>query len=156
MKLYSFNNFQLQSFVFLKIFQKHCFFKKCPKNLKIFGKFKFFCISCCNFIGLFNGTQTSKSNGPIAVFMSKMAFLKSKFKDDSVRVQRRTVPHFKGLFKTFKMRYITSLYSDGIIFKIRFQKSRFIEEIGKVSGYFLGGVYHFLACSEHRHKVKDF
>ena len=34
-----------------------------------------------------------------------------------------------------------SLYSDGIIFKFRFQKSRFIEEIGKVSGYFFGGVY---------------
>ena len=42
-------------------------------------------------------TQTSKSNGPIAVFMSKMAFLKSKFKDDPVRVQRHTVHHFKGL-----------------------------------------------------------
>ena len=34
-----------------------------------------------------------------------------------------------------------SMYSDGIIFKFRFQKSRFIEEIGKVSGYFFGGVY---------------
>ena len=42
-------------------------------------------------------TQTSKSNGPIAVFRCKMAFLKSKFKDDPVRVQRHTVPHFKGL-----------------------------------------------------------
>ena len=38
------------------IFQKHCFFKKCPKNLTNFEKFQiFFCISCCNFIGLFNG-----------------------------------------------------------------------------------------------------
>ena len=38
------------------IFQKHCFFKKCPKNLTNFGKFKiFFAISFCNFIGLFNG-----------------------------------------------------------------------------------------------------
>ncbi len=37
------------------IFQKHCFFKKCPKNVKNFGKFKiFFCISGFNFIGLFN------------------------------------------------------------------------------------------------------
>ncbi len=42
-------------------------------------------------------TQTSKSNGPIAVFRCKMAFLKSKFKDDPVRVQRHTVPHFKDL-----------------------------------------------------------
>ena len=42
-------------------------------------------------------TQTSKSNGPIAVFRCKMAFLKSKFKDDPVRVQRSTVPHFKDL-----------------------------------------------------------
>ena len=24
------------------IFQKHCFFKKCPKNLTNFGKFKIF------------------------------------------------------------------------------------------------------------------
>ena len=40
----------------MPIFQKHCFLKKCPKNLIYFGKFKiFFCISCCNFIGLFNG-----------------------------------------------------------------------------------------------------
>ena len=38
------------------IFQKHCFFKKCPKNLINFGKFeKNFGISFCNFIGLFNG-----------------------------------------------------------------------------------------------------
>ena len=42
-------------------------------------------------------TQTSKSNGPIAVFRCKMAFLKSKFKDDPVRVQRHAVSHFKGL-----------------------------------------------------------
>ena len=38
-----------------------------------------------------------------------------------------------------------SLYSDGIIFKFRFQKSRFIEEIGKSSRYFLEGVYLQLA-----------
>ena len=38
------------------IFQKHCFFKKCPKNLTNYKKFQtFFCISCCNFMGLFNG-----------------------------------------------------------------------------------------------------
>ena len=38
------------------IFQKHCFFKKCPKNLTNFGKFEnLFGISFCNFIGLFNG-----------------------------------------------------------------------------------------------------
>ena len=40
-------------------------------------------------------------------------------------VQRRAVPHFKDLFKIFKMRYSMSLYSDGIVFKFRFQKSRF-------------------------------
>ena len=34
-----------------------------------------------------------------------------------------------------------SMYSDGIIFKFRFQKSRFIEEIGKVPGYFFACVY---------------
>ena len=32
-----------------------------------------------------------------AVFRCKTAFLKSKFKDDPVRVQRHTVPHFKDL-----------------------------------------------------------
>ena len=37
------------------IFQKHCFFKKCPKNVTNVGKFeKNFGISFCNFIGLFN------------------------------------------------------------------------------------------------------
>ena len=30
---------------------------------------------------------------------------------DPVGVQKRTVSHFKGLFKTFKMRYSTFLYS---------------------------------------------
>jgi len=39
------------------IFQKHCFFMKCLRNLTNFAKFKFFCISCCNFIGLFNGVS---------------------------------------------------------------------------------------------------
>ena len=37
----------------MPIFPKHCFFKKC---LNKFWKIqKIFCISCCNFIGLFNG-----------------------------------------------------------------------------------------------------
>ena len=44
---------------------------------------------------------------------------------DPVGVQRRTVRHFKDLFKIFKMTYSMSLYSDGIIFKFRFQKCRF-------------------------------
>ena len=40
----------------MPIFQKHSFLKKCPKNLPNFGNFQiFFCISFCNFIGLFNG-----------------------------------------------------------------------------------------------------
>ena len=39
----------------MPIFQKHCFFKKWPKNLTNFGKFKtFFFISGCNLIGLSN------------------------------------------------------------------------------------------------------
>ena len=42
-------------------------------------------------------TQTDKKNGILALFRCKMAFLKSKFKDDPVRVQRHTVPHFKDL-----------------------------------------------------------
>ena len=38
------------------IFQKHCFFKKCPKNLTNFGKFeKNFVLSFWNFIGIFIG-----------------------------------------------------------------------------------------------------
>ena len=32
-----------------------------------------------------------------ADFLYETAFLKSKFKDDPVRVQRHNVPHFKGL-----------------------------------------------------------
>ncbi len=44
---------------------------------------------------------------------------------DPVGVQRFTVCNFKDLFKIFKMTYSMSLYSDGIIFKFRFQKSRF-------------------------------
>ena len=32
-----------------------------------------------------------------ADFLYKTAFLKSKFEDDPVRVQRHNVPHFKGL-----------------------------------------------------------
>ena len=43
---------------------------------------------------LFN-THKDKSNGIVALFSHKMAFLKSKFKDDPVRVQRHTVRHFK-------------------------------------------------------------
>ena len=42
-----------------------------------------------------------------------------------VGVQRCAVPHFKGLIKTFKMRYSMFLCYDGIIFKFWFQKSRF-------------------------------
>ena len=98
-----------------------------------------------------------KVSGHFADFLYKVAFLKSKFEDDPVStktevfferptltagvgVHRRNVSHFKGLFKTFKMRYSTFLYSDGIIFEFRFQKSRFIEEISKVPGYFFAGL----------------
>ena len=42
-------------------------------------------------------TERRKNRGTFAVFSHKMAFLKSKFKDDPVRVQRHTVPHFKDL-----------------------------------------------------------
>ena len=45
-------------------------------------------------------------------------------------VQRHTLPHFKDLFKIFKMRYSMSLYSDGIVFKFRFQKSHFTTKKG--------------------------
>ena len=34
---------------------------------------------------------------PLADFLYKTAFLKSKFKDDPVRVHGHNVPHFKGL-----------------------------------------------------------
>ncbi len=42
-------------------------------------------------------TVRQKNIRTVAVFRCKMAFLKSKFKDDPVRVQRHTVSHFKGL-----------------------------------------------------------
>ena len=42
---------------------------------------------------------------------------------DPVGVQKRTVSHFKGLFKTFKMRYSTSLYSYWIGLHDHFKKA---------------------------------
>ena len=47
--------------------------------------------------GFFKTTERRKNRGTFAVFSHKMAFLKSKFKDDPVRVERHTVLHFKGL-----------------------------------------------------------
>ena len=38
-----------------------------------------------------------KVSGHFADFLYKTAFLKSKFEDDPVRVQKRTVYHFEGL-----------------------------------------------------------
>ena len=40
-----------------------------------------------------------------------------------VGVQRRTVSHFKGLFKTFKMRYSMFLYSNWIGLHVHFKKA---------------------------------
>ena len=48
-------------------------------------------------MGSSGNTPGDKKNGILALFRCKMAFLKSKFKDDPVRVQRSTVPHFKDL-----------------------------------------------------------
>ena len=45
-------------------------------------------------------------------------------------VQRCAVPHFNGLFKTFKMRYSTFLYSYWIGLKRPFQKSHFTPKKG--------------------------
>ena len=42
---------------------------------------------------------------------------------DPVRVQRRAVSHFKGLFKTFKMRYSTFLYSYWIGLHVHFKNA---------------------------------
>ena len=42
-------------------------------------------------------TVPRKSLGTFGLFSHKMAFLKSKSKDDLVRVQRHTVRHFKDL-----------------------------------------------------------
>ena len=42
---------------------------------------------------------------------------------NSVGVQRRTVSHFKGLFKTFKMRYSTFPYSYWIGLHVHFNKA---------------------------------
>ena len=44
-------------------------------------------------------------------------------KADSVGVQKRTVSHFKGLEKTFKMKYSTFLYSYGIDLHVHFKKA---------------------------------
>ena len=41
--------------------------------------------------------KSSYSSPFLRCFSCKTAFLKSKFKDDPVRVQRITVPHFKDL-----------------------------------------------------------
>ena len=38
-------------------------------------------------------------------------------------VQRRTVSHFKGLFKTFKMRYIKFMYSYWVGLHVNFKKA---------------------------------
>ena len=47
---------------------------------------------------LFGQIHTGKKiSERFADFLYKTAFLKSKFKDDPVRVQRHTVSHFKGL-----------------------------------------------------------
>ena len=42
---------------------------------------------------------------------------------DPVRVQRHAVFHFKGLFKTFKMRYSTFLYFYWIGLHVHFKKA---------------------------------
>ena len=47
-----------------------------------------------------------------------------------VEVQRRTVSHFKGLFKTFKMRYSTFLYSYWIRLHVHFKKNYFTPKKG--------------------------
>ena len=49
------------------------------------------------YIHITDNTPGDKKNGILALFSHKMAFLKSKFKDDPVRVQRHTVRHFKDL-----------------------------------------------------------
>ena len=60
------------------------------------------------------------SQGIGAVFRCKMAFLKSKFKDDHVRVQRHTVPHFKDLeYSPVRMKFnrtFPSIYQE--LFKV--------------------------------------
>ena len=43
--------------------------------------------------------------------------------DDPVGIQRHTVPHFKGLIKTFKMRYSMSLYSYWIVCHVDLKKA---------------------------------
>ena len=42
-------------------------------------------------------TLPQKISGHFADFLYKTAFLKSKFEDDPVRVQKHNVPHFKDL-----------------------------------------------------------
>ncbi len=50
----------------------------------------------------------------VALFRYKMAFLKSKFKDDPVRVQGHNVPHFKGLSTKTEVFFERSTLTAGI------------------------------------------
>ena len=61
----------------------HCALEKKPKNA-----------SPCSSFWIHSGHLIFV---PLADFLYKTAFLKSKFKDDPVRVHGHNVPHFKGL-----------------------------------------------------------
>merc|ERR1712015_300856 len=56
-----------------------------------------------------DGHKSGHRSPFLRCFSCKTAFLKSKFKDDPVRVQRHTVRHFKDFEEIFKMTYSTSL-----------------------------------------------
>ena len=71
----------------MPIFQKHCFFKKCPKNLTNFGKFKFFfaflvailqgfsmvyhLFSSSQYFGLYRPKRKSRNGGYVS-FLSRL------------------------------------------------------------------------------------
>ena len=82
--------------------------------------------------------STSHQSWTLFVLVVKRSFFSNVqlwrlMEPDPVGVQRRTVFHFKGLFKTFKMRYSMSLCSDRIVFKFWFQKSHFTPKNGNRS-----------------------
>ena len=81
-------------------------------------------------LALFQGGRQSWTFKKTSVLVLKRRFflnvqLWRPVEADPVGVQRRALSHFKGLFKTVKMRYSTYLYSYWIGLKYPFQKSRF-------------------------------
>ena len=71
---------------------------------------------------------TSRQSWTLFVLVVKQRFFSNVqlwrlVEADPVGIQRRAVSHFKGLFKTFKMRYSTFLYSYWIGLHVHFKNA---------------------------------